>query len=189
MPTTSPSPITTAFAGELGAWRPADTGQEALRRRYLDLLARGDEAWRRDPRPEHLTASCFVFDASFSHVLLCFHGKGRFWVQLGGHIEDDDASVADAAFREVAEESGLGDLAPVRRTPVDLNIHALGSGFTRCTAHWDVGFAAVASPDAEIVVSEESDDVAWWPVDDLPDGIADQFDQRLATVLAELGRG
>lgn len=189
MPTTSPSALTTAFAEDLDSWRPVDTGQDDLRRRYLDLLAHGDEAWRRHPRPEHLTASCFVFDASFSHVLLCFHGKGRFWVQLGGHIEDDDASVADAAFREVAEESGLEAITPVRRAPADLNIHSLGSGFTRCTAHWDVGFAAVASRDAEILVSEESDDVAWWPVDALPDGLADQFDQRLATVLAELGRG
>lgn len=181
------SPIAAGFLEDLRGWTPVSPAQRRLQQDYVDLAAQGDEAFRRRPRPEHLTASCFIFDDTLTQVLLCFHGKGRFWVQLGGHIEDADDSVPEAAFREAAEESGLTTLRPLRRTPVDLNVHPLGSGFSHCTAHWDVGYAAIAPRDARIVVSEESDDVAWWPVDRLPTDAADEFDVRLHTVLTELG--
>lgn len=41
---------------------------------------------RRDDGPRHATASAFVFDPTFTRTLLVFHGKGRFWVQPGGHL-------------------------------------------------------------------------------------------------------
>ncbi|MGQ7787635.1 NUDIX domain-containing protein [Nesterenkonia sp. K-15-9-6] len=180
------SPIPTGLLDDLRGWAPVAPEQRRLRQDYVDLAAQGDEPFRRRPRSEHFTASCFIFDETLTQVLLCFHGKGRFWVQLGGHIEDGDDSVSEAAFREAAEESGLTTLRPLRRTPVDLNVHPLGSGFSHCTAHWDIGYAAIAHQEAPIVVSEESEDVAWWPVDRLPSDAADEFDIRLRTVLTEL---
>jgi hypothetical protein len=50
-----------------------------------------------------------------------------------------------------------------------------------------VGFVAYAEPDAVPVVSEESEQVAWFDVDDLPDGTPDDFAVRLRTVLDEIG--
>lgn len=181
------SPIASGFLEDLLSWTPVSPQQRRLRQDYLALAAQGDEPFRRRPRPEHFTASCFIFDETLTHVLLCYHGKGRFWVQLGGHIEDADDAVPDAAFREAAEESGLTALRPLRRGPVDLNVHPLGSGFSHCTAHWDIGYAGIAPREARIVVSEESEDVAWWPVDRLPADAAPEFDVRLQTVLTELG--
>ncbi|MDZ5077658.1 NUDIX hydrolase [Nesterenkonia sp. HG001] len=181
------SPIAARFLADLEAWSPASAQQERLRQDYLALALHGDEPFRRRPRPEHFTASCFIFDETLTQVLLCFHSKGRFWVQLGGHIEDSDDSVLEAAFREAVEESGLTSLRPLHRRPVDLNVHPLGSGFSHCTAHWDIGYAAIAPRDAQIMVSEESEDVAWWPVDRLPEDVAPEFDVRLQVVLTELG--
>ena len=43
-----------------------------------------------------------------------------------------------------------------------------------------------ADPGARVAVSDESEDVAWFPVDDLPPGTPPDFPQRLATVLAEV---
>jgi 8-oxo-dGTP pyrophosphatase MutT (NUDIX family) len=127
----------------------------------------GDAALRRDGGPEHVTASCFVFTPDLEHTLLCFHRKGRFWVQLGGHIEAQDGSLAEAALREAREESAIHGMSLLSSAIVDLNRHELNSGFT-CHAHWDVGFAAVAPADATITVSDESEDVRWFPVDALP---------------------
>ncbi|GAB3186688.1 NUDIX domain-containing protein [Nesterenkonia suensis] len=181
------SPIAAGFLEDLRGWTPVAPAQRRLQQDFEDLAAQGDEPFRRRPRPEHFTASCFIFDETLTRVLLCFHGKGRFWVQLGGHIEDGDDSVPEAAFREAAEESGLTALRPLRRTPVDLNVHPLSSGFSHCTAHWDIGYAAIAHQEAPIVVSEESEDVRWWPVDHLPADVAPEFDTRLQVVLTELG--
>lgn len=175
------------FAGDLRRWSPALREQDRLRHEYIRFIdERGRLAAQRDGGPEHLTASCFVFSPDLTNVLLCFHKKGGFWVQLGGHIEPDDASVAAAAFRETREESGLLSFAPIDSLPFDLNRHSLASAFGRCATHWDVGFAAFAPADAVPVVSEESDDVAWWPVDRMPDQVPEHFGERMNTVLTEL---
>ena len=78
------------------------------------------------------------------------------------------------------------DLVPIGALPIDVDRHALSNRFGRCTVHWDVGFAAIASDDAQPVVSDESDDVAWWPVDALPPDAAPGLADRLRTALEEM---
>lgn len=128
----------------------------------------GADAFRRDGGPEHVTASCFVFSPDLDSVLLCFHRKGRFWVQFGGHVEPEDRTLAAAALREAREESGIADLELLTDAPSDVDRHELHGGFV-CTAHRDVGHVAVVDPDTTTVaVSPESEDVRWFPVDALP---------------------
>ncbi|MEW1821842.1 NUDIX domain-containing protein [Arthrobacter sp. NPDC080031] len=149
---------------------------------YLHFVNLAENAaLRRDGGPQHVTGSCFVFSPEFDRVLLCFHRKGQFWVQFGGHIESEDASVAEAAQREAREESGIDDLVLLSPAIVDLDRHDLHGGFS-CTAHWDVGFAATADPDAEIVVSDESEDVRWFPINELPVQLSAGFSERLKRV-------
>jgi len=63
---------------------------------------------------------------------------------------------------------------------VDLDRHALPPQFRPCTEHLDVAFLAVAPDGAQPRANDESDEVAWWPVDDLPDGIVSDLPARLA---------
>ena len=48
--------------------------------------------------PAHLTAGALVLSADRSHVLLTLHAKAHRWFHLGGHCEDDDETLADAAL-------------------------------------------------------------------------------------------
>jgi 8-oxo-dGTP pyrophosphatase MutT (NUDIX family) len=180
-------PAVAGFVTDLAAWNPSEPAQDELKDEYLAFLdERGDTALERDGGPTHITASCFVFNADRTEVLLCFHRKGQFWVQLGGHIEAGDASIAEAGLREAREEGGIVDLIAIRRQPVDLDRHGLGDGFGRCSVHWDVGFAATAPEGAVAAVSDESEEVAWWPIDGLPANVPPNFALRVQGVLREL---
>lgn len=152
-------------------WAAPDPEQEALRRDYLAHLDAHPDAAAKGGPPVHMTASCVVVDRSGEHVLLTLHRRVKRWLQLGGHLEAGDRSVAAGALREAVEESGLPEeslrLLP---GPARLDRHELGEGFTRCAAHLDLRYVAIAPDGAEPVVSDESDDVAWWPVDALPEG-------------------
>jgi hypothetical protein len=73
-----------------------------------------------------------------------------------------------AATREAREESGIADLV-LHPELLHLDRHALlASGFGRCAEHLDLRYAGIAADEGSYAVSEESLDVAWWPVDALP---------------------
>ena len=153
----------------LSAWTPPTDVQAGLRERYLTHLAGHADGLTRSSYPDHLTASTLVLSAAGDRVLLTLHAKARQWFQFGGHCEPGDLTLAAAAAREAAEESGIPDLL-LDPVPVQLSEHAVPFCDPRGGVHHlDVRFLAVAPPDAEHTVSEESLDVRWWPADALPD--------------------
>ncbi|MDQ0729016.1 NUDIX hydrolase [Microbacterium sp. W4I20] len=141
--------------------------------------------WR-DSGPDHATASCVVFDETLTQTLLVFHGKGRFWVQPGGHAEEGDESVVAAALRELREETGIDAAPPVGALAYDLDHHGLSTRFGRCASHYDIGIAVIVDPELALTVSDESEDVRWWPVDALPAEVPEQLKPRLAGLLERL---
>jgi 8-oxo-dGTP pyrophosphatase MutT (NUDIX family) len=149
---------------------PAPTAvQESLRERYVEHLRAHPDGLTRDCRPDHLTASTLVLSAGADAVLLTLHAKAHRWFQFGGHCEPGDVTLAGAAAREAAEESGLAGLV-LDPVPVQLSEHAVPfCGPAGDVHHLDVRFVAVAPADAVHAVSDESLDVRWWPADALPD--------------------
>jgi len=152
----------------LTRWSPPTAEQAALREEYVEHLHAHPDGTSRECSPAHLTCGAVVLDATGDRVLLTLHAKAHRWFHLGGHLEPGDPTVAAAALREATEESGTAglDLDPV---PVQLDAHEVSfCGDVPATRHLDVRFLAVAPPAAEVAVSAESLDVAWWPIDALP---------------------
>lgn len=128
----------------------------------------------------HFTVAVFVVHQR--RVLLHFHRKLARWLPPGGHIEDNELPDA-AALREVLEETGLRvrlvgtfglpeppDDAPQQlMVPAGIQVEDIYPGHQ----HVDlVYFAELATRDARSAEVDprlaESDQVAWYALDDLP---------------------
>ncbi|WP_405612628.1 NUDIX hydrolase [Streptomyces sp. NBC_01508] len=143
-----------------------DDGQHELRRIYLaHLAARPDGMWK-SCETGHVTASALVIDPERSRVLLTLHKKLGKWLQMGGHCEPGDGSLADAALREATEESGIPGLTLLAGggPPVQLDRHAIPAP---CHWHLDVQYAALAPVGAVEEISEESLDLRWFAYEEV----------------------
>ncbi len=169
----------------LSRWEPTGAEAATARDRTLDLLAAGPAAMSREHRAGHVTASALVFDATGSRVLLCLHRKFHKWVQLGGHCEPGDRTLAGAALREATEESGIAGLR-VDPVPIDVDVHPVSC--QGGSLHYDVRFAVVAPAGAVERVSPESEALGWFPPDRLPDPLAGGTARLVAPGLAAFRR-
>jgi 8-oxo-dGTP pyrophosphatase MutT (NUDIX family) len=150
------------------AWRPGDAEQESLRQAYLGFLAAREDSCERSCAAGHLTASAVVLDGD--KVLLTLHPRVGKWLQLGGHCEPSDETLAGAALREATEESGIDGLT-IDPTPVHLEVHPITCSLGVPTRHFDVRFVVYAPHNAQPKISDESDDLQWWPINDVPNAL------------------
>ena len=165
---------------ELRAYVPADTREAAMRDRLVAFVAEHADAFERGLQIGHVTASAWIVDPARTRALLTHHRKLGTWLQLGGHT-DGDPDVRGAALREAQEESGLRSLRFVSDAIYDVDVHAIPARPGEpAHEHFDVRFAFEADPAEPLVVSAESKELAWIPLDGLGAYGADESVLRLA---------
>jgi len=114
----------------------------------------------------HITGSAWILDSTGTRALLTHHKKLNIWVQLGGHA-DGDPDVEQVAHREAIEESGLVGLQFVDQELFDIDIHQIPArGHEAAHYHYDCRFLFRAVDD-DYIVSDESHDLLWVPLDDM----------------------
>jgi 8-oxo-dGTP pyrophosphatase MutT (NUDIX family) len=151
------------------------------------LRAHPQDAHLRSQLLGHLTGSGFVLDAARTQVLLLHHGRLDRWLQPGGHGEGE-IDPREIALREIAEETGLTDLAPLGDGLFDVDVHPIPSRKSEpAHLHLDLRYAFVANAAAEPRLSPESRELRWFPLDALP-GDADQSLRRAIRKLGERAR-
>ncbi|MEU4355381.1 NUDIX hydrolase [Streptomyces virginiae] len=139
--------------------------QTELRDLYLEHLNAHPDGVYKPCGAGHLTASALVIDPVRERVLLTLHKKLGMWLQMGGHCEDGDATLAEVALREGREESGIErGLTLVPGGPVRLDRHPIPAP---CNWHLDVQYAALAPAGAVAEISDESLDLRWFPYEEV----------------------
>jgi 8-oxo-dGTP pyrophosphatase MutT (NUDIX family) len=151
----------------LDTWSPPDDEQAQTLARFRRLFAEYLDPTLKDTFGAHITASALIVSAELDRVLLCLHGKVNRWLQVGGHCEPGDESLAGAALREATEESGMDGLR-IDPVPINLNVHFVEKCSAGPSMHYDVRFAVQAPPGARPVRSPESHEVAWFAPTALP---------------------
>lgn len=191
------SAMVASVAGTLERWRAPTAEQSSLREAYLALLTSCPDALWRSHRAGHVTASAVVLSPDLDAVALVLHPRGgaglsggepapntSAWLPPGGHLEPGDPDLSAAALREVAEETGLVDFAtPPALIRLDAHPFRCRSGATR---HLDCCFVMRAKARRDgtpppLRISEESEDLRWWPVTALP---SDASGGRLASAVS-----
>ncbi len=146
----------------------ASPEEEKSRELIVALLQQTEAPFSRHQfHPGHITCTALVLDPGRTRVLLVHHHRLRRWLLPGGHVEESDATLADAARREALEETAVRlDRASTGRL-AGLDVHGIpahrGEPFH---LHHDLIFALEAESN-EIASSAEAPEVTWCGLDEL----------------------
>lgn len=135
--------------------------------RFIDFVRGEADCFERSLAVGHVTGSAWIVNADGSQVLLTHHRKLDRWLQLGGHA-DGDPDVLAVALKEAREESGLDDFEVLRAGIFDLDIHPIPARKSDPEhLHYDVRYLLRATGATDYVVSDESHDLRWVPLDEV----------------------
>lgn len=155
---------------ELVATFDAGRDEKALHSRalVLALLARSPAPFARDQYdPGHLTASGVVLSPDRTRILLVHHRRLERWLQPGGHVEPDDATMMEAARREILEETGVAIDQRAAPFVVGIDVHDIPAARGEpAHLHHDLAFRFVAASTA-LTPAAEVTQVLWCPVGEL----------------------
>jgi 8-oxo-dGTP pyrophosphatase MutT (NUDIX family) len=155
-----------SLLGSLKKYKTAFAEENLFVPQFLELLNHSD-AFQRHHLPGHITGSSWILDQSRQFVLLVHHGTLNKWLQPGGHA-DGEENVLNVALREAQEETGLQHFTLLQEKIFDLDIHPIPArGNFPDHLHYDVRFLFEADKNEQIVVSDESHDVAWLALNQL----------------------
>ncbi len=116
-----------AVGSLLEAFRPGPHAHDvdSLAQTLALITDKTDPFDRTDYDPGHITASAIVLSPDGESVVLVNHVRVGLWIQPGGHVEPDDATLVDAARREVEEETGI--TLPRTKSPslVRVDVHEI----------------------------------------------------------------
>jgi 8-oxo-dGTP pyrophosphatase MutT (NUDIX family) len=170
---------------------PDETSRFALLQRQLAI---GEDVFARSNMTGHITCSATVLNPQGTKVLLVDHVALGKWLTPGGHVEAD-GSLAGAALREVAEETGVVDAALHawtlhRGLPLDVDSHAIPANPRKqegAHVHHDFQFLAIAPEHPELRVQlAEVHAARWADVEELYEWTEPRV-QRVLAKLQQLG--
>lgn len=128
----------------------------------LALLEGTPAPFSRDQfHPGHITCTALVLHPNGREFLLMHHHRHRRWLLPGGHVEESDLQLSDAARREAMEETAVQINPSAAGTLAGMDVHAIPARkHEPFHLHHDLIFAFTAeSPSFSL--TDEAPQVAW----------------------------
>jgi 8-oxo-dGTP pyrophosphatase MutT (NUDIX family) len=128
----------------------------------LGLLRHSDEPFsRRQFNPGHITCTALILSPDWTRVLLMHHHRHLRWLLPGGHVEEEDVTLAATARREAHEETGVLLEASTTGRLVGMDVHGIPARKREpFHLHHDLIFALMAQSD-RFTLTEEAPKIAW----------------------------
>ncbi len=149
-------------------------GAPALARLEDQLLA-PQPMFSRKNMAGHITASGLVITPDHRQTLVIGHKGLDKWLQPGGHVDEDDAGIWQAAAREIREETGVTEItlhpwhAEHGFEPADIDTHPIPARPAKNEGahfHHDCLFVFVAPKRPMKLQADEVSGASWCAIDD-----------------------
>ncbi|MGE5277456.1 MAG: NUDIX hydrolase [Acidobacteriota bacterium] len=172
--------------GRLESFRPEDAGERASLERIRELVRTAVDPFTRAAR-DHVTASAVVASPDGRRFLLVHHRRLDRWLQPGGHVEPEDASVYAAALREAREETGVREFeSPAGAAVLDVDVHPIPARADRPEhVHFDLRHLLTTAQEDLSAAPEEVRAARWFS---LEEALAAGVDASLGRALRKARR-
>ena len=152
---------------QIAAYIPYNEQEAADRELILHWIQDHDDAFTRQNKVAHITASAWVVNRDRRKVLLVYHNIYNSWSWLGGHA-DGETDLLAVALREVKEEAGIANVRPVSPDIYSLESltvdgHVKKGQYVSSHLHLNVTYLLEADSDEAVSIKEdENSGVAWF---------------------------
>ena len=152
---------------QIAAYIPYNEQEAADRELILQWIQDHDDAFTRQNKVAHITASAWVVNRDRRKVLLVYHNIYNSWSWLGGHA-DGETDLLSVAVREVKEEAGISNVRPVSEEIFSLESltvdgHVKKGKYVSSHLHFNLTYLLEAdSEEAVSIKADENSGVAWF---------------------------
>lgn len=159
---------------------PSDNNERKMTNETIEFVKTNEDCFKRELLIGHVTGSAWIVNDARTHVLMMHHRKLNQWFQPGGHC-DGDPDVLNVALKEANEETGLKKLKVVDGEIYDVDVHLIPErkGIP-AHYHYDVRFLIEADMNEPLIVTEESNDLAWVSLDKIAEHNDSESIMRMA---------
>ena len=152
-------------------YRPYNEQEEMDKPLILNWIKNEKDAFLRENKIAHITASAWVVNKDRSKVLMVYHNIYHSWSWLGGHA-DGETDLLSVAIREVKEEAGISNVYPVSEEIFSLESltvdgHVKKGKYVSSHLHLNVTYLLEADPKENVSVkADENSGVAWFSLEE-----------------------
>ncbi len=156
---------------KIRAYVPVNAQEAADKEQILRFLAENPDAYSRENRLAHMTASAWIVNRSRTKVLMVYHKLYDSWSWTGGHA-DGERDLLQVAIREAREETGVREIVPLSEDIFSLEIltvdgHEKRGSYVPSHLHLNVTYLLEAGEEQELhVCPEENTGVAWFSLEE-----------------------
>ena len=133
----------------------------------LEWIMDHEDAFSRENKIAHITASGWVVNKDRSKVLMVYHNIYDSWSWIGGHA-DGETDLLATAMREVREETGIKNVCPVTDEIISIEVltvdgHIKNGNYVSSHLHLNVTYLLEADSEETVSIkADENSGVAWF---------------------------